>query len=459
MIAPPRVVVVGAGVAGLAAARAVRARAPEVEVLVLEAAGRVGGLVETTVTPEGFVIEEGADSLVTTKPRGVAAVHAAGLADAIVETGARRSYIARGDGLVPIPPVLGGLAPAGLLAFLESPLLSMGGKLRAALEPLRPAAGGQADESVAAFANRRFGPELAHALIDPLIGGIYGAATGRLSAEACVPQLREFERRDGSVVLGVQRAIRARRRRARAGEVVWPPVVSLRRGMGSLPDAMARDVAVTTGIAVERVVPLAGGFRLETTGGTLTCDGVVLAMPAWSLPPLLEGWAADLAGALAGIPYKTIDCVTFAWRRRDVPHALDGTGWVRATDDPRPTVACTWASQKWPDRAPPGFVLMRSMVALPESDEADLVAAAREDLRDLLGVRAQPAFVRVRRRARATPIYEVGHHARVARIAELTRPLGPCALAGNAYRGIGIPDCIASGEDAAATVVAALAGC
>lgn len=453
---PPRVVVVGAGVAGLAAARYLGARAPAVEVLVLEATRRVGGLVETTVTPEGFVVEEGADSLVTTKPRGIAAVEAAGLDSAIVETVARRSYIARNDGLVAIPPVLGGLAPAGLREFLESPLLSRRGKLRAALELLTPARRGRKDESVAAFAVRRFGSEVAEALLDPLIAGIYGAATARLSAEACVPQLREFERRDGSVVLGVQRAIRARRRRARAGAVVLPPVVSLRGGMGSLPDAMARDVAVTLGIAVERVVPLPGRFRLETTGGALTCDGVVLATPAWNLPPLLAGCAADLAGALADIGHKAIDCVTLAWRRCDIPHSLDGTGWVRATNTPRPTVACTWASQKWPDRAPAGYVLMRSMLTLPGSNTADLVAAAREDLRDLVGVRAEPALVRVRRRARATPIYEVAHRARVAQMAELARSLGPLAIAGNAYRGIGIPDCVASGEEAADSVVSAL---
>jgi len=452
-----RIVVVGAGVAGLSTATNLRRLAPEIEVVVLEAQARVGGLVETERTAAGFLMEHGADSLVTTKPRGLAAVRAAGLGgDIVAGAGSRRSYVAGRDGLVPIPPILGALGPSAVWAFLKSPLLSRAGKARAALEPLVPPRREGDDESVSAFAIRRFGRELTGALLDPLIGGIYGADTSRLSVDACLPRFREFEREHGSVTLGMQRAMRARRRRAAAGEVMLPPVVTLRHGMGSFPDALARDLEVTFGVTVERITRAGRGFRNETASGAIACDGVVLATPAWRIPAIVEAIAPDLAADLATVAHKAFDCVTLAWQSRDVPQALDGTGWVRAVGDARPTLACTWSSQKWPERAPPGFVLMRSVLSLSAGDEGDLVAAARADLRDLLGITAGPAFAVVRRLPRATPIYEVGHGKLVARIVARAAELGAFALAGNAYSGVGVPDCVASAEDAARAVLAAL---
>jgi oxygen-dependent protoporphyrinogen oxidase len=255
----------------------------------------------------------------------------------------------------------------------------------------------------------------------------------------------------------MQRALRARRRRARSGEVVLPPVVTLRRGMGSLTDAMARGLGVRCATTVERIVRVGEGFRVETVGGAIECDGVVMAVPAWRIPPLVEAIAPALAADLATVAHKALDCVTLGWQRREIPHPLDGTGWVRAAGDARPTLACTWASQKWPERAPSGFVLLRSVLALPGGDDGDLVAAARADLRDLLGVTAWPAFTCVRRLPRATPIYEVGHAQLAARMVARAAELGAFALAGNAYGGVGVPDCVASGEDAARAVLAALA--
>jgi oxygen-dependent protoporphyrinogen oxidase len=460
IVSERRVVVVGAGVAGLAAALALRRTAPDVEVVVLEAAGRVGGLVETERTPEGFVVEYGADCLVTTKPEGVAAACGAGLGDAIVVgTGTRRTYVATGEGLVPMPQVFAGVGLEAALSVLRTPLLSLVGKARAALEPFVPARREDGDESVRAFMERRFGIEFTRAVVAPLIGGVYGGDVGRLSVDGCLPRLRQFERVDGSVVAGMQRAIRARRRRVRAGEVVLPPTVTLRAGMGSLPDAMAARLGehVALGVGVGRIDRRAGGgFAVETAKGIIGCDGVVLATAAWQAPRLVERLSADLATELGGVRHKALDCVTFAWPRAAVAHPLDATGWVRATGETRQTLACTWSSQKWPGRAPAGSVLLRSVLAMPEASEAELVDAARSDLRDLIGITAPPVLVRVRRIPRATPIYEVGHATRVARLGAYAREIGALALAGNAHAGVGIPDCVASGETAAGAVVAAL---
>lgn len=453
----PRIVVVGAGIAGLAAARALRRSAPAADVVVLEASPRVGGLIETERTTDGFVLEHGADCLLTTKPHGLAAVRALGLEREIAYgKGERRTYVARGAALVPMPPILGPLGPAATWAFLRSPLLSFAGKLRAIVEPLVPRRSSGDDESLAGFAARRFGPELASAVLEPLLAGIYGAETHRLSAHACVPRLCELERMHRSVVFGMQKALRTRRRNRAAGALVLPPVVTLRRGMESLPATAARGLGVELGVAASGLVHAGRGFRLATTHGALACDGVVLATPAWRLPALVESVAPDLAADLARVAHKRLDVVTLAYRRSDVPHPLDGTGWVRATGDPRATAACTWASEKWPERAPAGWVLLRSVLTAPDLDDAALVASARDDLADLLGVKAAPALVRTRRLPRATPIYALGHPELVARIAARAAELGAVALAGNTYGGVGIPDCVASGERAAAAVLAAL---
>lgn len=453
----PRIVVVGAGIAGLSAARALRRAAPGADVVVLEAARRVGGLVETERTADGFVLEHGADCLLTTKPRGLAAVDALGLAHEIMTGGgARRTYVARGAALVAMPPILGPIGLAATSSFLRSPLLSWAGKARALLEPLVPARRLAGDESIADFAIRRFGREVAGTVLAPLLGGLYGGDIHGLSMHACLPRLAELERAYGSVVRGMWSVARARRKREAAGAQVLPHVVTLRRGMGSLADAAARGLGVELGVGVRAIERHGAGFRVVTTRGPLTCDAVVLATPAWAVPEIVETLAPDLAAAVAGIAHKRLDIVTLAWRRRVAARALDGTGWVRAAGDPRPTAACTWASEKWAERAPRGGVLVRSVLGASEAADADLVAAARGDLRDLLGITAEPELVRVRRLPRATPVYAVGHGRLVDRVRRHAAALGPIALAGNAYDGVGVPDCIASGEAAATAVLRAL---
>jgi oxygen-dependent protoporphyrinogen oxidase len=452
------VVVVGAGVAGLAAATAVRHDAADVEVLVLEQNGRVGGLVETERTADGFVIEHGADALLTSKPWGLAAAHDAGLDGHVVAGGAapRRTYVSTRDGLVVMPHVFAGVAPFAVWSLLRTPLLSAAGKARVALEPLVPRED-TVDESVRSFVTRRFGRELAREVVEPLVGGIYGGDADRLSAEACLPRLRAFERDQGSVARGVHRAIRERRR---AGGRAVPPVVTLEGGMASLPEALAHrlDGRVVCGVAVRGITRGAhGGFRIDTARGAIDCDGIVLATPAWRAAALVDALSADLSTSLARIAHTALDCVTLAWRRRDVPSVLEGTGWVRGAGDRRRTLACTWSSEKWWGRAPAGFVLVRSVLSAPQATDRELIDVARRDLHDLIGVEAMPCLTRVRRLLRATPIYEVGHVDRIAVMAAEARALGAFALAGNAYGGIGVPDCVASGARAARAVLDALA--
>jgi oxygen-dependent protoporphyrinogen oxidase len=431
------------------------------EAVVLEENRRAGGLIETERTADGFLVEHGADSLITTTPRGVEAVRELGLGDTIVtaRNGLRR-YVLKEDSLHRLPEVLGGVGAAALCSLLATSQLTVRGKVRTLVEPLvRPAAPG-GDESVRAFVVRRFGRELLEAVIEPLFGGIYGGDAAMLSADVCLARFREFERTDGGVVWGMRRVLRERRRRQARGEMVLPPMVSLRHGMASLPAAFGRILGdrVRLGVRVRGVEHRhGGGFRLETSAGQLDCDGIVVAVPAWRAPEILSALDHTLAALLADVPYKGIDCVSLSWLRDEVPGPLDGTGFVRATGERRPTQACTWASQKWPGRAPPGHVLVRSVLSMPEATDAEVVAAARRDLRDLMGIAAEPRVVRVRRLPRATPVYAVGHLDRVEQMAARAAALGPLGLAGNAFGGVGISDCIRSGEKAAEAVLRGLA--
>jgi oxygen-dependent protoporphyrinogen oxidase len=455
-----RVVIVGAGVAGLAAAWTLRRITADLDVVLLDAARRAGGLVETEHTPDGFLLEHGADCLLTAKPAGVRVARGIGLGNALVSgPEARRTYLAAGDRLVPLPPVLAGPRAATAWAVLRTPVLSVRGKTRVALEPVLRRTIPDGDESVAAFLGARFGPEIVDAVIAPLLGGIHGGDPARLSADACLPGLRAFERLDGSVTLGMWRALRARDRRVAVGEETLAPVVTLRDGMGSLTDALARAVGdrLRSGVAVRRIERRrGGGFRVDTSSGALACEGVIVALPAWAAAPVVAPLDGDLAAGLAAVPYKALHCVSLAWRRADVAHSLDGTGFVRGAGSRRPTTACTWASEKWPGRAPAGTVLVRSSLEGDQASDADLIAAARDDLGDLLGTTARPLLARVRRLPRATPVYTVGHAERMARIRRRTTALGVFALTGSAYGGVGVPDCIANGERAAAETLAAL---
>jgi oxygen-dependent protoporphyrinogen oxidase len=458
LVMSPRVVVVGAGMAGLAAATTIRREAPGIDVLVLERRHRVGGLVASELTADGFVLEHGADCLVTTKPWGIEAVRAAGLADTVVTGGRapRRTFVSTSTGLAAMPALFAGLQARTAVEVAFTPLLSLGGKVRLALEPLVRPSHEAADESVSAFVRRRFGAEAAAALLDPLLGGIYGGGTERLSVETCIPRLRAFEREHGSVTMGMRRAMRDRRQRR---DAPLPPTITLRDGMASLPVALASGLAsrVKLGVDVGAVSRTRRGFRIDTPCGTIESDGVVVATPAWRAPELVERLSPDLAAALGAVPYTRLDCVSFAWPRARVPHRLDGTGWVRGRGDRRPTLACTWSSEKWSGRAPAGFALVRSVLAVPDASEHELVEAAARDLRDLVGVEAPASLVRVRRLPRATPIYEVGHRERVASMTDAADAVGAVALAGNGLDGVGVPDCVAGGTTAARRILAALA--
>lgn len=449
-----RAVVVGGGIAGLASARRLERIAPGVEVVLVESGTRLGGKIGTERV-DGFVIEEAPDSFLTRKPRGVGLCEELGIAGELV--GRRpeheRTFVRRGRELHPLPTGLTGMIPTNLEALEQSELLSPAGRRRLAAEPDVPVAAPGADESIASFVTRRLGREAYETIVQPLMTGIYGGDGELLSLEATFPQLRALELEHGSLLRGLASQP--------APTDGGPPFVSLRAGMDRLVSAIAvglERTRIVLGHAVTGVTPGPGRFRVDLDdGSTLDPDAVVLAVPAFAAAELLAGIDGDLAAAHAEIPYASSVVVTLAFREEDVAEPLAGYGYVVPRAEGTDVLACTWTSRKWEGRAPEGTHLVRVYAGryggrdLTAEPDEELLALARAEL-SLLGLDAEPFLHRVQRLPLGMPQYTLGHADRLARIEDgLAEHLG-LAVAGAAYRGVGIPDCIRCGEDAAEAV-------
>ena len=454
-----RVAIVGGGIAGIAAALRVIERGGTVDLI--EAGPRVGGTIGT-VRHDGFVIETGPDSFITDKPWALALCERMGLAGDLVPTREtdRRTYVARGDRLCPLPDGFLLLAPTSLWPLVRSPLFSLAGKLRMGLDLVLPRRRADADESLAAFVRRRLGREALDRVADPLASGIYTGDPERLSLRATMPRFAEMEARDRSLILGLRR--RASEAKGVAG-ARYGLFVSHRDGMGALVQALAARIperSIHLRTVVESIAQTPGGWRLRTGGGTLEADAVVLACPARAAAALLRPLDDGIAAELGAIPHASSAIVTVGIRTADVPGGLPGFGFVVPAADRRDILACTFSSRKWPGRAPEGTELLRVFVGgvrradLLALDDAALVALARRDLARFLDYRAEPIFARVDRWTDAMPQYTVGHDARMRALETRLASIPGLGLAGNAYHGVGIPDCVRTGGAAADAVLA-----
>ena len=454
-----KVVVVGGGIAGLAACRRLETLLPDAEVVLVEREQSVGGKLLTEQV-DGYVIEAAADSFLSRKERGVGLCEELGRADELV--GRRpenaRTYVRRGTSLHPLPAGLSGMIPTNLDALADSQLLSPEGRARVAAEVDIPPAPPGDDESIASFVSRRLGREAYERLVEPLMTGIYGGDGEQLSLQATFPEHRTLELEHGSLIRGLLA------QSEHAGR--YPPFVTLRPGMEALVIALVGYLERTrllTGCAAVGLRRRAGGYDVELSGReTLEADGVVIAVPAFAAAELLAAVDADLAAEHAEILYASSAIVTLAYRQKDVEHPLDGYGYVVPRSEGSDVLACTWTSSKWAGRAPRGKVLLRVYAGrFGERDvtadlDRELVALAREEVR-LLGISAEPALSRIHRWPLGMPQYVMGHPERLERIEATLAELPGLAVAGAAYRGVGIPDCIHSGEEAAQSITQSLA--
>jgi protoporphyrinogen/coproporphyrinogen III oxidase len=467
-----RIAIVGAGITGLAAAHRVGELAAEretpVETVILERGERAGGALKT-IRRDGFVMETGADSFLTDKPAAADLAKRLGLANDLIPTREqfRRTYVVHNGRLMEIPEGFSLLAPTHLEPVMKSPLFSEDGKRRIALEPTVPRRTETGDESLASFVTRRLGREVLDRVAQPLAGGIYTADPACLSIAATMPRFVEMEKREGSVIRGLQAAEKARATRAAGTSGArWSLFLSLRGGMGSLVDAVRSRVtgSLRFGTQVSAISYRNHRWHLVLgDGGRIDADAVICAAPAFAAARFLKTADGSLSNLLGKIGYASAATVNMTFGERDFPSPLGTFGFVVPIVEHRKIIAGSFSSLKFEGRAPSGSILVRAfvggvlqneMMALPDDE---VVRGVRDEFRALLGVTAAPGIVEVQRWPDSMPQYEVGHLDRVDEIERRAARLPRFVLAGAAYRGVGIPDCIRSGEEAAHAILSQLA--
>jgi protoporphyrinogen/coproporphyrinogen III oxidase len=453
-----RIVIIGGGISGLAAAHRVLELNKAAQVTLLEASDRLGGTIQTE-NRDGFLIERGPDSFISEKPHAIALAKRLGLESQLIQTNEeyRRSFIVRDGRLRAVPEGFQLMAPSRMWPFITSDIFSFSGKVRMAADLILPrkSANGSTDESLASFVRRRLGKEALARMAQPMVGGIYTADPETLSLRATLPRFLEMEQKHRSLILAMARLGRAQKTGTSGAR--YSLFVSFDRGMQALVDPLTRinaDLRVKTraqGLTFDH------GWTITTDKDEqINADAVCLAVPAYVTASLLGG---RLAEKLREIRYASTATINFGYRRAAIKHPLNGFGFVVPFIEKRSLLACTFSSVKFSGRAPDGQVLLRAFAGgalQPEIfalDETEMARRVEADLRELLGIREDPRFIEVAKWEKSMPQYEVGHLDRVGEIEELVSELPGLSLAGNAYRGAGIPDCVRSGEAAAESLL------
>lgn len=466
------VLVIGGGISGLAAANRLLTEHPHIAVTLVERDFRLGGKI-LTVEKNGYLLEGGPDSMLGIKPRGVGLSDEIGLGDRLigpVEEN-RRAFVLRKGKLHQIPEGLTGLVPTRLAPVFRSGLISPMGKLRLLGDYLRKAPRQQTDETLAAFMTRRLGREVYSNLVEPLMAGIYAGDGSKLSLQATFPQLQAAERQHGGLIKGVlaQRA-QTQPDRPASGK---PGFVTYRKGLQEIVNGLADRIVekggeIRTGSAVSLLERCDRGYRItidrDDGPETMTVDGVVVATQAWAAAPLLEHLDHDVGTTLSQVPHVSNAIVALGFDDPEIAKRLNGFGYVVPRSENRSIMAMTWISSKWPERAPKGKSLVRAFVGRAGQQEIlqrpddELVELVRRELSEVMEIDSEPELTEVFRWDGGMPQYTMGHLDRVDAIKFGTASLPGIAIAGNMLGGVGLPDCILSGERAADKVAADLTG-
>jgi oxygen-dependent protoporphyrinogen oxidase len=435
-------IIVGAGISGLSAAYYL-AKAG-VSSTVLDVRPRLGGVIRTE-SVAGCILEGGPDSFLSAKPEAAALIKELGLESELIASNdhLRRTYIRKNGRLVPMPDGLMMMVPTKILPMVVTPLLGWSTKIRMGLEFLRQPAARPKDQSIAEFIDEHYGAEAVDYLAEPLLSGVYGGDPRELSVESVLPRFAELARRYGSLTRGVLM------NRPKHPGPPAPLFRTLKGGLGQMVDAIAAAVRNRVDFRqarAETIERTSNGFRVRAGGDWMKAEHVVLACEAHNAGALLGGRLGEL---LRGIGYNSSVVVALGFNG---PPPMNGFGFLVPRKERRQIVACTWVGTKFPYRVPAGTTLARCFLGGESEPSIESIAA---ELGDLAGFRATPKFHRVFRWPRAMAQYAVGHAQRIAEIDGLVAGLPGLHLAGNAYRGIGIPDCIRTGKEAAEKIVQA----
>ena len=454
----PRVVIIGGGISGLSAAYYL-AKAG-VSSTIIESRPRLGGVIQTERV-EGCTIEAGPDSFLSAKPAALELIRELGLSGDVIGSNdhLRVTFVKRNGRLVPLPDGLMMMVPTKIMPLVTTGLVGWGTKIRMGMELLRAPKPKTGDESVAEFIEEHYGPEAVDYLVEPLLSGIYGGNPRELSVKSVLPRFVNLANRYGSLTRGVL----AERAKAPKNPNPAPLFRTLKGGLGQMVDAVTAsirgkaEVRQARAAAVERTD---SGFRVRLEGGLLDADRLVVACEAHSASTLLRPLDGRAAELLATVPYSSSMTVAVGFEARDFDRLPEGFGFLVPRAERRKLVACTWVGTKFLYRVPEGKIVARCFLGgmddggvLNESDDA-IVAAVTSELREIAGVTARPVFSRISRWPRSMAQYPVGHGERIAELEARIAGIPGLYLAGNAYQGIGVPDCIRMGRTAAERILA-----
>lgn len=437
------VLVVGGGISGLTTAfhlshgsHGSHGSNTGMRVALLEASPRLGGALETW-TDGAWKFELGPNTVLESHESVGRLIREAGLEGERItaQPSAKRRFLWKGGRLHPLP--------SGPLGFVRTPLFPASAKLRLLREPWVPRPAGNPDEheeSLGDFARRRLGQDLLDYAIGPFVSGVYAGDPERLSTRHAVPRIAALEREHGSLIRGAL----ARRKGPAPGNAM----ISFRDGLERLPQELGRRIDARTGVACRRIVPVEGGFRVETEAGDVEAKRVVLAVPADVAARLLEDATGGRSRGFADIVYAAVAVVSTGWRREDIAHPLGGFGFLVPRKERLRLLGVLFPSEIFAGRAPDGHAALTAIVGGrtdPEAaawDDERLLSEVLGELRRTLGVRGEPAVQVIRRWPRAIPQYEMGH----GRFLELARriesSLPGLRIGGNFLRGVSVPDCI-----------------
>ncbi|WP_433500515.1 protoporphyrinogen oxidase [Sphaerimonospora sp. CA-214678] len=454
------VVIVGAGIAGLAAALHLNRGDARLKITILEGAPRIGGKLYASEVA-GVEVDAGAEAMLARRPEGGELARLAGLGDALVHPGTTRAAVLSRGSLRAMPAghVMG--VPSDLGALARSGVLSPGGLARVPLDLVLPPTLVNTDVSVAAYIRARMGREVVDRLIEPLLGGVYAGRVDTLSLDATMPRVAAVARTERSLLRAASAIA------AGAPGNAGPVFATLKHGMGSLPQAVAKasGADVRTGTMARELVRTETGWRL-IAGPTreeeaIDADAVILAVPARPASRLLEREVPGAAAELARIEYSSMAVVTLAYPRTAFPRMPRGSGYLVPAVEGRPVKAATFATTKWPHLAEAGrdLVIVRCSIGrlgeekILQRDDAELAALAMDEMTEITGVRGLPVDRRVTRWGGSLPQYDVGHLDRVARARAAVVAQPGLAVCGAAYDGVGVPACAATGRAAADRVL------
>ncbi len=462
-----KIAIVGAGISGLTTAYALlnssqfTVHSSQFDITVFEADARAGGKIWTDLT-DGFLCEKGANGFLDNKPKTLELCEELGIKPLRSNDNAKKRYIFSEGKLHTLPE-----SPT---AFIKSNLISWSGKLRMLYELIAPK--GPDDETVADFIMRRLGKETLEKLIDPMVSGVFAGDPYKMSIKSCFPRIKELEQEYGSLIRALIK-IKRQKRKVDGAEVSAAPagtLTSFYEGAQTITDSLAEKLGekLKTEVSVQGLARLGGSarggkkgnsYQLHTSDGTVNADVVVLSSPAYASADILRDLDKELSKSLSSIPYPSVSVVCLGYKKEKIRHSLDGFGFLIPHREGRKILGSLWDSSIFPNRAPEGYVLLRSMIGGAQSpelamlDDDKIVSAVFDELRPILSLKAEPDMVKIYRWERAIPQYMLGHNKKLELINERLKSYPGLYLAGNAYRGIGMNDCVENGYKLADKII------